>query len=37
VLLSLWQENKTALRAERFFAFELLRTNAVASLSGVSY
>jgi HK97 family phage major capsid protein len=37
VLLSLWQENKTALRAERFFAYELLRTNAVASLSGVTY
>jgi hypothetical protein len=35
--LSLWQADCAAIKAERFFAFELLRTNAVASLSGVTY
>lgn len=34
---SLWQHNLQGLRAERFFAYTLLRSNAVASLSGVNY
>ena len=37
VVTSLYQSNLTALRCERFFGFTLLRSNAVASLSGVSY
>jgi hypothetical protein len=37
VLLSLFQTDNRALRAERWFGFEIMRTNAFASLSGVSY
>jgi hypothetical protein len=36
-LLSLWQSNLFALRCERFFGFVVLRSSAVASLSGVNY
>jgi hypothetical protein len=36
-MLSLWQTNHYALRSERFFGFTALRSNAVASLSGVTY
>ncbi len=36
-VLSLWQNNMLALRMERYFAFTLLRTSGVASLSGVNY
>lgn len=37
VMVSLFQENKVALRAERAFAFAPGRSGAVASLSGVNY
>lgn len=37
VMRSLWQEGLRVLRAEREFGFRLMRTSAVASLSGVSY
>jgi hypothetical protein len=36
-LVSLFQTNSVAARAERTFAFKLLRADAAASLSGVSY
>lgn len=36
-LVSLFQTNSVAARAERSFAFKLLRADAAASLSGVSY
>jgi hypothetical protein len=36
-LLSLWQSNLVALRMERFFAFTIMRSSGVASLSGVNY
>jgi hypothetical protein len=37
VMTSLWQENKIAIRLERFFGVELLRTTAAAAISGVNY
>jgi hypothetical protein len=37
VMLSLWQTDHRALRAERYFAFTITRASGVASLSGVSY
>jgi hypothetical protein len=37
VMLSLWQTDSRALRAERFFGFTITRASGVASLSGVSY
>jgi hypothetical protein len=37
VFLSLWQLNKTALLAERFFIVEKLRTNGVAVINGAGY
>jgi Phage capsid family len=37
VMLSLWQTNHRALRAERWFGFVVTRASGVASLSGVSY
>jgi hypothetical protein len=37
ILLSLYQRNLQALRAERTFAYSIGRANAVASLSGVNY
>lgn len=36
-IVSLWQTNSVALRVERYFLAKLLRSGAVASLSGVSY
>jgi hypothetical protein len=37
VFQNLWARNQVALRVERFFAFEIGRTSAVASLSSVAY
>jgi hypothetical protein len=37
VLTSLWQQNAVALRAERYFGAELLRSNGCAVISNVSY
>ena len=37
VMRSLWQENLRALRAERWFGFELFRADAVAMVSDVDY
>ena len=37
VLKSLWSSNAAALRAERYFGFDIARSTAVASLSSVSY
>jgi hypothetical protein len=37
VMLSLWQTDHRALRAERFFGFAITRATGIASLSGVSY
>jgi hypothetical protein len=37
VMLSLWQTDHRALRAERYFAFTITRASGVASLSGVAY
>jgi hypothetical protein len=34
---SLWQQNLLALRAQRYFGYELTRPDAVAVLTGVSY
>jgi len=34
---SLWQQNMTALKAERYFAFKRLRDDAVAEVRGVDY
>lgn len=36
-MTSLWQTNSTALRASRFYGFQLLRDDAVAVLSGASW
>jgi capsid protein len=36
-MLSLWQTDHRALRAERFFGFTVTRASGIASLSGVSY
>ena len=35
--VSLWPQDLVALRAERWFGFALLRSDGVASLSGVDY
>jgi hypothetical protein len=37
VLTSLWQRGETAIRAERFFGYEVLRAAAVAKLDGATY
>ena len=37
VLVSLFQRNLKALRAQRTFGFEVVRANAVAALSAVNY
>jgi hypothetical protein len=37
VMLSLWQTDHRALRAERFLGFTVTRASGVASLSGVNY
>jgi hypothetical protein len=36
-LVSMFQTNSRAILAERFFGFALLRSNAVASVSGATY
>jgi hypothetical protein len=36
-LLPLWQNDLLALRMERFFGYTIMRSNGVASLSGVNY
>jgi hypothetical protein len=33
----MWQQNMTALKAERYFAFKRLRDDAVAEVRGVDY
>jgi hypothetical protein len=37
VMASLWQTNQRALRAERFFGYQIMRPTCVVSLSGVNY
>jgi hypothetical protein len=36
-VISLWQNNLSAIRAERYLGAKLIRSDAIAKLSGVSY